>query len=446
MLCVSVMGATESAAPDSTAPIFPCDIFTARHGTRADPVQAGFACGHPASEKPGAFAVSDCRGDGAMDEVSINKTTAGDQDQPGIAGFRGTQFVAVWSDHGSGNIRAQMLGVNAAASDKELIVNFPQAPGTKRQLPAIIETGVGLVAAWIEQLPGAPWQLKLRTFDADTLSGPESQVSTAEVEPLIRPALARLPDGGFIVVWADKRQDERIRAQRYGLDGTKNGPEFRANTVPGLHRVPMVASLTNGNIVIAWRARLPGPLLVHLQMFNASGPVGAEQTTTLNITEAAIAPLDSGRFVIAYVRSALDGEAGFDTTVAQASVFESNGALSNIHFAATGAGRIQSSGPTLVPLAGGRFLLAWTEVNVDNTAAGTNVAARIFSAGAGPIGQAIQVNTLTGGQRFNLSAAATSGPAGETAFLVWADDSKAGADKTGRAIEGRAMTVPAAGF
>ena len=26
-----------------------------------------------------------------MDEVLINKTTAGDQDQPGIAGFRGTQ-------------------------------------------------------------------------------------------------------------------------------------------------------------------------------------------------------------------------------------------------------------------------------------------------------------------------------------------------------------------
>ncbi len=108
-----------------------------------------------------------------------------------------------------------MLGVNAAPSDNEFNVNFPGTPGTKRQLPAIIETAAGLVAAWIEQLPGAAPQVKLRTFDADTLSGPESQVSTAEVEPLIRPALARLPDGGFIVVWADKRADERIRAQRY---------------------------------------------------------------------------------------------------------------------------------------------------------------------------------------------------------------------------------------
>jgi hypothetical protein len=380
-----------------------------------------------------------------MDESLINTTTTGDQDQPGVAGLSGTQFAVVWADHGSGNIKGQMLGVNAAKSDKEFNVNFPGKPGTKRQLPTVIETGQGFVAAWIEQLPGAAPQLKLRTFDADTLSGPESQVSTAEVEPLIRPALARLPDNGFVVVWADKRANERIRAQRYNVDGAKNGPEFRANTVPGLHRVPMVACLANGNIVIAWRARLPGPLLVHLQIFGAKGPLGAEQTTTLDVTEAAMTALDSGRFVIAHVRSAGDGEAGFDTTVAQASVFEANGAFSNLRFAAT-SGRIQSSWPTLVPLSGGRFLLAWTQLNVDKPATGTNVAARVFSAGKGAIGQAIQVNTLKGGQRFSLSAAATSGPAGETALLAWADDSKAGPDKSGRAIEGRPLTIPAAGF
>jgi hypothetical protein len=379
-----------------------------------------------------------------MDEILINTDKAGNQDQPGVAGFRGTQFAVVWADHATGDIKGQMLGVNAVPSDR-FSVNFPGTPGTKRQLPAIIETGEGLAAAWIEQAPGAPAQLKLRTFAADTLSGPESQVSTAEVEPLIRPALARLADGGFVVVWADKRADQRIRAQRYGFDGTKSGPEFRANTMPGLHRVPMAACLSNGNIVIAWRARSPSPLLVHLQIFDTNGPVGAEQTTALNITEAAIAPLDSGRFVIADVRSALDGEAGFDTTVAKVSVFEANGAFANISFAATTSSRIQSSSPALAPLPGGRFLLAWTELNVDNPASGTNVAARIFSA-QGPIGQAIQVNTLTGGQRFSLSAAATSGPAGETAFLAWADDSNAGPDKSGRAIEGRPMPIPAAGF
>jgi hypothetical protein len=380
-----------------------------------------------------------------MDEILINSTKTGNQDQPGIAGLSGLQFAVVWADHGTGNIKGQLLGVNGVPSDTEFNVNFPGKPATKRQLPAIIQTSQGLVAAWIEQAPGAPPQVKVRTFDADTLSGPESQVSTAEVEPLIRPALARLPDGGFIVVWADKRPNERIRAQRYDIEGAKNGPEFRANTTPGLHRVPMVAGLKNGNIVIAWRARSAAPLLVHLQIFDANGPVGPEQTTTLDVTEVAMTALDSGRFVFAHVRSAFDGEAGFDTTVAQLSVFEANGAFANIRFAATSASRILSSWPTLVPLPGGRFLLAWTQLNVDNPAARTNVVARIFSA-AGPIGQAVQFNTLTGGQRFSVSAAATSNPTGETAFLAWADDSNAGPDKSGRAIEGRPLTIPAAGF
>jgi hypothetical protein len=379
-----------------------------------------------------------------MDEILVNTNTTGDQNQPGVAGFRGTQFVVVWADLATGDIKGQMLGVNGVKSGAEFKVNFPAKPGTKRQLPTVVETREGFVVAWIETAPGGKPQVKLRTFDADTLSGPETDVSTMEVEPLIRPAMAPVSGGGFVLVWADKRADQRIRAQRFGVEGTKSGPEFRANTVPGLHRVPMVAALTNGNIVIGWRARIAGPLHLRLQVFNAKGPVGNEQIPNIEITEAAMAPLDSGRFVIAHIRSAGDGEPGFDTTVAQASLFEANGAFSNLRFPAT-SGRILSSWPTLAPLSGGRFLLGWTETNVDNAAAGTNVKARVFSS-KGTLGKVIQVNTLTGGQRFSLSAAIASGPAGDIAFPVWVDDSKAGADKAGRAIEGRALPIPAAGF
>jgi hypothetical protein len=381
-----------------------------------------------------------------MDEFLVNTSTSGNQGQPAIAGFRGTQFVVVWEDSGSGNIRGQMFGVNGARSGSEFLVNFPGEPGTRRQLPAVVECGLGFVVAWNEQVPGGQPQLKLRTFDQDTLSGPESQVSSAAVEPLVRPVMARLPDGGFIVVWADRREGERIRAQRFSFEGTKNGPEFRANTIAGLHRVPMVACLANGNIVIGWRARLPGPLLVHLQIFDSSGPVGGEQTTALDITEAAMTALDSGRFVIAHVRSALDGETGFETTIAQASVFEASGAFSNIQFPATATPRIQSSWPTLVALPVGRFLLAWTEVNVDNVPAGINVKARIFSPAQGPIGQVTQFNTSTGSQRFSLCAAATDGPDGEIAFAAWTDDSQSGGDPSGRAVRGRPLSIPLGGF
>ena len=376
-----------------------------------------------------------------MDEILVNTSILGDQQASAIAGFRGTQYVVVWEDSGDAKIKGQMFGVNGSKSSSEFVVNMPGEPGTSRKLPTIVECGLGLAVAWTEKARGAGAQVKLRTFDQDTLSGPEIQVSTAEVEPLTRPAMARLTDGGFVVVWADKRQDERIRAQRFGFQGEKNGPEFRANTVPGLHREPMVACLVNGNIVIGWRARLPGPLLVHLQIFDANGPVGGEQITNLDVTDITMAALDTGRFVIAHVRNALDGEPGFETTVAQASVFEANGVFSGIRVSASSEQRILSSWPTLVALPGGRCVLAWTQSNTDAPAAGSIVKAKVFSATQSSIGQAVQVNTSTGGQRFSLSAATTLLPDGENVFFSWSDQGQAGEGTLARRVRGRPLPI-----
>lgn len=379
------------------------------------------------------------------DEFLINTATAGDQEQPAVAAFGGTQFVAIWADRASRSIKGQLFGLDGVKSSSELTMNLDAPVGTSRGLPAIAQTDLGCVAAWIETQPGGTPQVKLRTFDQDSLAGPESQVSSAPVEPLIRPVLARLPGGGFIVVWVDKRANERIRGQRFDVSGEKVGAEFRANTVPGLHRNPMVAALTNGNIMVGWRARLPGPLLVHLQLFNATAPVGAEITTTLDITDTAMAPLTTGRFVIAHNRSALDGELGFDTVVMQSSLFEANGTSANIRIPSqTGVTNIQSSWPTVVPLSGGRYMVAWTQ-STNNSVAGTDVMARIFQA-SGAIGNVVKVNTSRGGVRFSLAAAATPGPSGDVAFFAWADETGRGPDPTGSAIKGRVLPIPAAGF
>src|SRR5262249_9123652 len=147
----------------------------------------------------------------------------------------------------------------------------------------IVETGQGLAVMWIEQAPGAgPSEgasVKLCTIDADTLSpGEEIQVSSAPVEPLQPPVLARLNDGGFVVVWGGLRGDQRVRAQRFAADGTRVGAEMHADTPPGLHRRPMVPGLANGNFAVGWLARIAGPLHVRFQVFNATGaPLGPER-------------------------------------------------------------------------------------------------------------------------------------------------------------------------
>jgi len=384
-----------------------------------------------------------------MDEVLINTTTAGDQGQPSVCGLQGTQFVVVWEDRSDNTIKGQMFGTSGVRSSGEILINLATPPGPRRQLPAIIEYGFGFVVAWTEQAPGspatAPTQLKLRIFDVDTLSGPEIQVSTAPIEPLIRPALARLSDGNFIVVWADKRDDQRIRAQRFSPDGTRIGPEFRANTTAGLHRVPMVACLANGNVVIAWRARITGPLHIRFQIFNAQGPVGGEQITQPTTTAAAMAALDSGQFVIAHLNDFGEDATADTLIVVEADVFKADGSPANIHFVSTGEQRIHATWPGVAPLSGGRFLISWVQFNVDNVPPTTNVKARVFST-QGPLGQVTQFNTSTGGERFSLAAVVLAGPDGELAFAAWADDTQGGGDTAGRAVRGRALPVPAAGF
>lgn len=384
-----------------------------------------------------------------MDEVLINTTTAGNQGQPAVCGLQGTQFVVVWEDRGDNTIKGRMFGTSGAPSSNEFLVNLPTPPGPRRQLPAIVEHGSGFVVAWTEQAAGspttAPTQLKLRTFDVDTLSGPEIQVSTSPVEPLIRPALARLKDGNFVVVWADKRDDERIRAQRFGPDGTRIGAEFRANTAPGLHRVPMVVCLASGDIVIAWRARITGPLHLRFQLFNAQGPVGAERVTQPTTTAAAMAALDNGQFVIAHLNDFGEDATADTLIVTEVDVFNADGSPANIHLLSTNEQRIHATWPGLAPLSGGRFLFSWVQFNVDNVPATTNVKARVFST-QGPLGQVTQVNTSTGQERFSLAAVTLAGPGGEFVFAAWTDDTQSGGDTDGRAVRGRALQVPAAGF
>ena len=51
---------------------------------------------------------------------------------------------------------------------------------------------------------------------------------------MIRPAMTRLSNGGFAVVWADKRENERIRVQRFGLSTElKRARNFAPTPRPG---------------------------------------------------------------------------------------------------------------------------------------------------------------------------------------------------------------------
>jgi hypothetical protein len=372
-------------------------------------------------------------------------TIATPADSPTLTSFRNIQFIAAWSEHTAAAINALPLSMDGGASGNPFLVNVATQAKPNRQWPAIVECGAGFVIAWIEFTPGHDANAKLRIFDADTFSpGDEIQVNAAPVDHNQPPALASLSDGGFIVVWADAQADARIRAQRFDRFGNRNGPDFRANTVAGLHRRPIVARLSGGNIVIGWLARVTGPLQARFQIFDATAAAVGSEHVLAGATMAAVTALDTGRFVIAHVRNPGDGEV-LDKTIVEVNVFDPTGAAVGGATEVTSEQGILSDWPTLAPLPGGRFLVAWTQGGTAPASALPNVEAKIFSDIQGPLGQIRKLNTTADGVRFSLCAATAAGvDAGATVLAAWG--SQDSATPANRGIFGAAIPIPAAGF
>jgi hypothetical protein len=164
---------------------------------------------------------------------------------------------------------------------------------------------------------------------------------------------------------------------------------------------------------------------------------------------------DKDQFVIAYCRGLGDSDIGEPMSAVQADVFETNGASANIPFFATsGEVEIESSSPTLAAVPGAqeeppsrRFLLGWVQKRADTVATTPSVRARVFSAIQGDsVGQEVQVNTTTTGDRFGACAAAIFTPeAGGTAFVAWVEDSQVGGDTSDLEVRGRVLPILASG-
>lgn len=396
-----------------------------------------------------------------MSEILINTTTTVLQHQPAIAALGSTHFLVVWVDIRDRTIKGRLIKANGNPSGGEFVVNTPTPLGANitRQRPTIARSGPSPIVAWIENAvnpPGPRPHVKLRRFNQDGQpSGSEIQVSTTDVDPMPRhqPTITDMIDGGFLVSWMDARSDQRIRAQRFIIDGSKKDPEFRVNTTDGFHEAPIATRLVNGNYVIAWRSdpSPPGGGALILRIFDLEGsPIVGETRPNLSGFTGPKAMMfldDNDRFVIAHVRGLGNSDIGVAKSAVEANVFERNGASANIPIFATSGQEINTSFPTLASLPGGRFLLAWVQKRADTFDTIPSVRARVFSDSDGePVGPEVQVNTTTTGDRFSACAAAIVIPGeGETAFVAWADDSRTGGDPSDFAVRGRVLPILASG-
>ncbi len=211
-------------------------------------------------------------------------------------------------------------------------------------------------------------------------------------------AVTGLADGRFVVTWTDDSaisgdtSGSAVRAQIYNADGSKAGPEFLVNsTTLDIQNQPTITDLDDGRFVASWTDFSSGSVVIRAQVFNANG---SKSGTEIVVSAAAgaggevdsdITGLAGGRFVVTWTDT--NSDTGQFEVYSQ--VFKSNGdKLGTAELVHQSAGNHSNS--TVTTLSDGRFIVMWDDLS--NLGA-NEVKGRIFNANGSPGGNEFVVNT-----------------------------------------------------
>jgi hypothetical protein len=147
--------------------------------------------------------------------------------------------------------------------------------------------------------------------------GTEFPVNTRVRKNQTRPSVAAWGSSGFVVVWESfDHEGAGVFGQLFGDDGNRTGNEFRVNsTKPGDQSAPAVAALSTGGFVVVWHSdgQDGSGYGVYGRRHDASGKrIGKEfrvnTTTEGNQMHPAVAPWGAGGFVVVWQSEGQDGD------------------------------------------------------------------------------------------------------------------------------------------
>jgi Ca2+-binding RTX toxin-like protein len=257
--------------------------------------------------------------------------------------------------------------------------------------------------------------------------------STANDQDNVR--VAALHNGGFVMVWQDASgqldgDSLSIKAQIFDTAGVMLGDEIAVNThTAGPQSIPDVAVLSDGSFVVAWQGGAhPGDIsgeAISAQIFSAAGvKFGDEMLATptsdsLSRSDARVAALDGGGFVIAYE---IWNAGGTDIVFRR---FADDGSLIGDETPANTTTTGNQLRISVTALGTGTFALAWQDASQSpDDPNGAAIRMRTFNDDGTPNGDEILVNEFTDDdQQFPTLASA-----GDGTVMVAFRDSSAGHD------------------
>jgi hypothetical protein len=226
------------------------------------------------------------------------------------------------------------------------------------------------------------------------------RVNTNAVADQERPQVSVLGGGGAIFVWqGGKMSFQHIYARVLSAAGVWVTGDIRVNTATNVYqREPVVATLGNGNAVVAWNSMNQagaGSLQdVYFQILTPAGDaVGIETranaTTAYNQRSVAVASLSDGRWVLVWVSEQQRFE---NSTDVFARIFNANGSAATGEFLVN-SGTNVCANPSVAPSADGGFVVAWMERNPQLPSNGWDIHARPFSGTFGGVTRILNTHT-----------------------------------------------------
>ena len=298
----------------------------------------------------------------------------------------------------------------------------------------------GYVIVWDSKEQDAPTEQgygvygQRYTANGEKIDG-EFLINTTTTNTQGSASVAALADGGFIVTWDSKDQDNPddaedtdygIYGQRFDAAGDTVGGEFQINTfIDGYQGNPSVAALTNGGFVVSWSSRHQdgSSLGVFAQRYNANGnTVGDEFLVTTETDQSQsgtfVTALATGGFLVTWVSSNQDGQNGgiFGQR------FKANGDPVGDEFQINTYTPKGQWGPNATALTDGGFVVTW--YSEDNDGDSFGVFGQRYNGDGTTAGGEFQINTHSDGRQEKPSV--TELPDGGFVVAWWGEDNQDG--------------------
>ncbi len=330
------------------------------------------------------------------EEFQVNTITGYDQDFASVTALPNGDFAIAWqtfdsAPQGNWDISAQRFDDEGNKLGSEFRVNTTYAARAQKNPALTTLSGGGFVIVWescgyaSDAQDGSDCGIFAQRFDCQgsKLEG-EFQVNTYTVNDQYDPAIAALPDGGFVVCWTSNGQDGSytgIFARYFDAKASEPGVEFQVNTcTQDSESYSCIAALTGGSFVITWLSYYSGSLCA--QRFDGKGnKLGGEfRITNSNVNLFhSIAALPDGGFVVVWESWHRNGAEWIWDISAQR--FDAQGNKIGFEFPVSTFSSntyYNKSGPCISVLPDGDFVIAWSSYGQDGSDWG--VFAKLFPA------------------------------------------------------------------